>query len=101
MFDGGACDTCFICGLLEPSDETCGRCGGRMAYRPATMMDDAALETMLRERCAAYRASPSLARLVLLAEAIHRFAPASLSVLTRIGGPTVAELRSAYATRSA
>jgi hypothetical protein len=101
MFDGDACDTCFVCGLLTPElardDVPCAQCGGRMVYRPATHMDEIALERLLANLCAAYRATATRATLTALAEALHRFAPLSLDLLERQPGPTISELRQAFA----
>ncbi|HUH03304.1 MAG TPA: hypothetical protein VML75_15005 [Kofleriaceae bacterium] len=98
VFDGGACDTCFVCGLLALHQAgACPQCGGRMTYRPAVMMDEPALAALIAERSTAYRATPDREHLEALAQAVHRFAPASLALLEH---PTLDELRAAYARLS-
>jgi hypothetical protein len=90
IFDGRAVDSCFLCELLYPDAhaEDCPRCGRRMRYQPAVMMNDTALREAVRERALAYmEAEPRLRqqRLIELLEHLHRFAPASLVVLDELG----------------
>lgn len=69
-----------------------------MSYRPAVMMDEPALAALIAERSTAYLATPDRDHLEALAQAVHRFAPASLALLERQGRPTMDELRAAYAS---
>jgi hypothetical protein len=90
IFDGRAVDGCFLCELLYPDAhaDDCPRCGRRMRYQPAVMMNETALRDTVRERALAYiDAEPLLrqARLIELLEHLHRFAPASLVVLDELG----------------
>lgn len=95
IFDGAAIDTCWVCGLLAPSDE-CARCGGRMRYRPAAMMDAVALAAAVRARVDDHLRERSPATLEALAALLHRFAPASLDELARDGRLDLAALRADY-----
>lgn len=107
IYDGGAVDTCFVCGLLYPErwQDGCPCCGRRMRYVAAAMMDSLALEATLSNLVARYRRAREADRfgypgrlrpLTDLLETIHRFAPDSLSALARIGAYSLDELRLDY-----
>lgn len=99
IVDGRAVDDCFWCGLLHPGRDECPRCDRRMRYVAAAMMDDVALAESLAQKVAAYHAaddddrSGRAERLTALLEQLHGHAPASLTILDELGGPSIATLR--------
>jgi hypothetical protein len=104
IVDGAATDSCFVCGLLYPEElaEACPRCGRRMRYEPAALMDPEALAARVREEVEALRRAgdaPVAARraaLEALLSTLHRFSPEALEVCRRAGGPGIEALRAAW-----
>ncbi len=93
--DGVACDTCFVCGLLWPGLEDCPRCGGRMAWQPATAGDELAVLGRIARGWETWRLSRDPSWLEALLADLHRFAPGSLDALASVGG-RLDDLRQAW-----
>lgn len=93
IYDGGAADTCFECELLYPErSRPCPRCGSRMRYRPAVMMDEPSLSQAI---IAGLRRRDDRDGLVGLLELVHRFQPRSVELLAS-AGYSIDELRRAW-----
>ena len=105
IYDGGACDDCFLCALLEPEsyDGDCPRCHNRMRYQPAVHMDAPTLEhnvvaaTARLSKAGADERHNALTELLTL---LHRFAPAGPELLVSKTDTTLDSLRAAWAELS-
>lgn len=86
MYDGGASDDCFVCGLLFPEryDSGCPRCHNRMRYHAAVHMDYPSLERTVMTSARRYQQAAQEDKAVRLEELLallHRFSPESLNIL--------------------
>lgn len=93
IYDGGAADTCFECELLYPERRRpCPRCGSRMRYQPAVMMDEPSLTQAIVEGLPRLDDREGLLGLL---ELVHRFQPRSVELLESAGS-SIDELRRAW-----
>ncbi len=98
MYDGAACDSCFLCGLLYPDryQDDCPRCHRRMRYHAAVHMDGPTLEKTIAEAARRYQradVADELQRIEELLTLLHRFAPQSIDSLSFVTELELRQLR--------
>lgn len=93
--DGHAGDDCFVCGLLWPGARPCPRCGGRMSWVPARMLDEQLALLEVGRALDTWRSLGGREELERLLEIVHRGAPLTVDALADLGG-SLDELRRAW-----
>jgi hypothetical protein len=94
--DGHAGDECFVCGLLWPGARPCRRCGGRMRWSPATMLDENLALIKVGRALDTWRSRGGREALEELLEIVHAGGSLTVDALHDMGGD-LDELRRAYA----